>query len=139
MSFRPKTRLEKILRGQDMKARSALEESVQIALANAGGVLETNATLSVDSETGKQMITTDITAAELFGACAAGKKVLAEITLGDAPGAIRKTISLNGQVFGDDEEAVYEFTFAEVDGTDGAIGFIAEKLSADDTVVFHEV
>ena len=34
--YKPKTRLEKILHGQSMKARSGLEEAVQTALANAG-------------------------------------------------------------------------------------------------------
>lgn len=148
MSFRPKTRLEKILRRQDMKARSALEESVQIAMQNAGGggVFESNASLSEDSETGKTAITTDKTAVELFDAVNAGKSVraLASITSikeGEEPVTvmITKVLHVAGVKFVHDGVTSFEFNFVDIDEEDGIIGFIADSLSADDIVVFRQV
>ena len=143
--FTPKTRLEKILCGVVTTAKTRLEKAVKYAVENAGGggggVFEANCTISVDSETGKRTITTDVTAAELFDACTAGKKVFAACTIqvGEDSIIIPKTITVDGQVIGDDEEAVYELCFSTVSQEEGPIGFFATDLSAEDTVVFHEV
>lgn len=126
-------------------AKTRIEKAVKYAVDHAGGggggVIESNCTVAVDSDTGKSTITTDTTAVELFNACTAGKTVLAEITVpaSEEPAIVRKTIPIHGQVIGDDEEQVYEFHFIEVDSTDGAIAFFAGNLSADDTVVFRQV
>jgi len=140
--FTPKTRLEKILCGVVTTAKTRLEKAVKYAVENAGGggVFEMNCTVSVDSGTGKQTVTTDVTAAEMFGACSAGKKVFAACTIQDEdPTIIQKTLVVDGQVIGNDEEAVYEFCFSTVSQEEGLMGFLAANLSADDTVVFTQV
>lgn len=142
--FTPKTRLEKILCGVVTTAKTRLEKAVKYAVENAGdggGIFEMSVAISTDSETGKQVATTNKTAAELFDACTAGKKVFAACTIqaGEDSITIPKTITIDGQVLGDDEEAEYEFCFATVSQEEGLIGFLAAELSADDTVVFHEV
>ena len=143
--FTPKTRLEKILCGVATIAKTRLEKAVKYAVENAGGggggVFEMNCTVSVDSETGKQTIATDVTAAEMIDACATGKKVFAVLTIpaGEDSIIISKTVTIDGQVLGDDEEAVYEFCFSTVSQEEGLIGFLAADLSADDTVVFTQV
>lgn len=143
--FTPKTRLEKILCGVVTTAKTRLEKAVKYAVENAGGggggVIESNFVVSIDSETGKQIITADKTAAELFDACTAGKKVFGVCTIqdGENPIVLRKTLAIDGQVIGDDEEAVYEFCFSTVSQEEGLMGFLAANLSADDTVVFTQV
>lgn len=141
--FTPKTRLEKILCGVVTTAKTRLEKAVKYAVDHAGGggggVLEMNCTISVDSETGKQMVSTDKTAEELFNAIEAGKVVVALFT---APGpeetalSVRKILHIGCVLIGG---AVYEFSFVEADGNDGAIAFFVENLQPDDIVVFHEV
>jgi hypothetical protein len=48
-------------------------------------------------------------------------------------------LPVDGQAFGDDDEAVYEFSFSTTSQAGGLIGFIAADLSAGDTVVFRQV
>lgn len=140
--FTPKTRLEKILCGVATTAKTRIEKAVKYAVdhAGGGGVFETNIVLSTDTETGKQIVTTDKTAEELFEAIEAGKVVVALFTV---PGpeetaiSVRKTLHIGGMCAGG---ATYEFTFAEADADDGVIAFAtADNLLPGDTVVFHKV
>lgn len=142
--FTPKTRLEKILCGVATVAKTRIEKAVKYFVdhtGGGGGIFEMSVAISTDSETGKQVATTDKTAAELFDACAAGKKVFAACTIqaGEDSITIQKTIPVDGQVLGDGEEAAYEFCFATVTQEEGLIGFLAADLSAGDTVVFTQV
>lgn len=69
--YKPKTRLEKILHGQSMKARSGLEEAVQTALANAGGGVQPMIVTMTPVEGGDDdypMFTADKTIAEIAAA-----------------------------------------------------------------------
>lgn len=140
MSYRPKTRLEKILNGQIMKARSGLEAAVQAALERTKP-MEANCTISVDSQTGKQTITTDLTAAELFEAVNAGRlfRAIIGVSVDGQTISFPKIVLIDSQALGDDDETVYEFSFSTTSSSDGLIGFIAADLSAGDTVVFRQV
>lgn len=114
-------------------------ENALASLAAAQTPLETNAVLSVDQTTGKQVITIDKTAEELFEAIEAGKAIEAMFTMpgpADQPIAIRKIVNVSGMLIGG---TLYEFTMVEVDEDDGVIGFIASNVLAEDTVVFTEV
>ena len=146
MSYRPKTRLEKILNGQILKARSGLEEAVQAALGRMKP-LACNGTKSVDSETHLKSITTDVTALELYEAVTGGRSVMICSTEHDdnADISIAETYSVNAKkiVFPDEEPGafitMYFFNFTDVDEDDGAKLFCAEDLGAEDAVVFTQV
>ena len=139
--FTPKTRLEKILCVVATVAKTRLEKAVKYAVDHAGGggsasnaPLETNCTLSVDEETGKQTVMTDLTAAELFSAIEAGKFIAVNITVEED--VIRKIIVVEAQDF---DKQFYEFSFTIADNEDGLICFLSGQLSAEDTVVFRQV
>lgn len=121
-------------------AKTRLEKAVKYAVEHAGGggsasnaPLETNCTVSVDVETGKQILATDLTASGLFSAIEAGKFIAANITIGG--NVIQKIIMVDAQL----DEEHYDFSLTTTTSGDGVVGFLAGELSADDTVVFHEV
>ena len=138
--FTPKTRLEKILCGVVTTAKTRLEKAVKYAVDHAGGgsasnaPLETNGIISADDETGKPIITTDLTASELFSAIEAGKFLAVDLDVdGDV---IRKIMVVEAQDF---DGQFYEFGFTTVDGDDGCICFLSGHLSAEDTVAFRQL
>lgn len=108
-----------------------------MALIEGGGSssnapLETNVTISVDGETSKQTISTQLTAADLFSAIEAGKFLAVNTTVGDD--VFRKIVVVDAQAI----NAGYEFSFLTV--TNGElIYFFANELSAEDTVVFRQI
>jgi hypothetical protein len=122
-------------------AKSKEAEAVKYAVDHAGGggsasnaPLETNCTVSVDVETGKQIVTTDLTAEELFSAIEAGKFLAMNITIDED--VIRKIIAVDAQDF---DGQFCEFSFTTGDSDDGVIGFLSGKLSAEDNVVFRQL
>ena len=139
MSYRPKTRLEKILNGMAIRARNGLEEAVQAAMERMTP-LPVNASL-VKEESGKTVVTLDKTAAELFAAAQAGRTVSATATVPageDKTGEI--TMILPIEVFRMTVENADIYTVkvrADADTTDAL--FFGDNFAGDDTVVLTEV
>lgn len=96
--------------------------------------LETNCTVAIDEQTGKQTITTDLTASDLFSAIEAGKFLALNLTIDED--VIRKIVVVDAQYF---DGQYYDFSFTTVDSDDGVICFLAGELSADDAVVFRQI
>ena len=139
MSYRPKTRLEKILNGMAVSARNGLEEAVQAAMERMKP-LPVNATL-VKEESGKTVVTLDKTAAELFAAAQAGRAVSATATLPvgeDTTGEITMILPIEVFRMAVGDTAVYTVKVrADADTTDAL--FFGDNFAGDDIVVLTEV
>ena len=137
-NFRPKTRLEKILGGAAITARSGLEAAVQAALERTKP-LDVDVMVAVDSETGKAVITTDKTAAELFSAVYAGRAVAAhaEVAVEGEESLVTVTtiFTVTAKELEVGDARNYEFVFIDYDNDDGVVTYYGEGLGADDTVV----
>ena len=112
---------------------------------SGGGVFDMNVVMSTDPETGKDVITTDKTAAELFDAINAGKmaRVSTTVTYPSGEGTITVETTYCCSIFAKkmvaDGDTFFGFGFTDVDSDDGVLGFVSAELSADDTVVLTQV
>lgn len=139
MSFRQKTRLEKILNGMAVKARPGLEKAVQAAMDRMTP-LETNVVLSKDND-GKTVVTLDKTAGELFSAAAAGKAIRATATapVGENQTA-EVTMIIPIEIFRFESEDGIAYTVKARSDTEAKDTlFYGDGFSEDDTVVLTEV
>ena len=145
MSYRPKTRLEKILNGQIMKARSGLEAAIQAALERTKP-LEVDATMAADPETKLPTITINKYAGELYEAISKGKyvSVSASVEFDGVPVDACDTMAVSSKklvVHGDETgtTTLYVFSFVLVDNEEGPEYYATEELGANDPVVFRHV
>lgn len=135
MSYRPKTRLEKILNGQIMKARSGLEAAVQAALERMRP-LEVDGAASIDEQTGKLVITINKSAAEVFAAAEKGQNVRYE---SESNGQhITGIIPMEAFRFANEDGVNYLFKIrGDANATDKL--FVSGVIAGDDIVVASEV
>ena len=144
--FTPKTRLEKILCGVVTTARTRLEKAVKYAVEHAGGggggTLIVDATLSDDQETHLPIISTGVTAGDLYEAITDGKTIEIHAEIPDNDGAIPIVICLPiaCRKYGSEGESVwYEFSFAGGDLRDGAATYVSRELVENDLVTFLQL
>ena len=166
-SYVPKTRLEKILCGVTATAKTGIEKAVAAAMASIAGVLpkvtssdngkalvvksgkwqkgaasaplEATGVLSVNGS-GKQVMTLNKTAEELFTAVASGRmiKLVTELTIGEEPNTTTATITQILALAANKLEAGGNtvYNFAAHPGTDEEDEiFCVEDLAGTDTVV----
>ena len=107
--------------------------------------LDVDVTISVDSETGKSVITTDKTAEELFLAVYAGRTVAAhaEVPIEGEDSSVTVTVTniwqINAKQFEFGDSRNYEFVGIDYDTDDGPVTYCGDGLGAGDTVVLTEV
>ena len=141
-------RLIALLNDADLTPQSALEKAVKSALAAINGRIDDGAPLEATgvmstNGSGKEVITLDKTAAELFAAAQAGRllRVTTELTFGEGQDAVTATatniLPFVASKLEAGGESVYGFAaHPDTDGEDKM--FCVDNLAADDTVVLTE-
>ena len=147
-SYVPKTRIEKILCGVTATAKTGIEKAAAAAMASIKGAVDSSAPLEVtgvlsENGSGKQVMTLNKTAAELFTAAEAGRliKLSTEMITGEEPNTTTVSATVIAPVTAGKAEAgnITVYSFAVDLGMDGddEIYFV-EDLAGTATVVLTE-